>query len=157
VSKDPKSNVVDICAHPKFAGGGQGETPLADEDIAIAGIQDMLLDSLDPNTTFVGDLELPPLPEHAAQGNGVCYQCTHRKDTRSWWRKLVLFRPGVEDYVCEAAQQQLVAHPVTGEHSIYPACAKINPAGHCKRFEIDLVGVGSVWEGCQFFSSPSGG
>lgn len=96
------------------------------------------------------------LEEQNAIGNNVCWQCTHRKDLRPLWKRLLI--PADESsYDCTFSQRTKVADPVSGltryiervrgmlgpqlmlVDSPHPRCIEMNPDGKCQMFNIAMV------------------
>jgi hypothetical protein len=99
--------------------------------------------------------------EKQAIGNEVCYSCTHRSDSRPWWKKL-FWKAKSSDYECLSFSRTPVRHPVTGETRYFAGhfgngdlvlarsarrhCEDMNPDGHCPKFKVALRERSGHWE-----------
>lgn len=150
-----KSVVVGIDAHPRYQPHFTAPPSIPQNEVD-AHMTAILQQSHDLHAKDQEIAASMVAEERNAIGNNVCWQCTHRKDMRVWWKRL-LFAANESSYECTSTQRTKVADPVSGQVRFiervrgtlggllvlvdrpHRRCVEMNPDGHCPSFNIHLI------------------
>lgn len=161
------AQVYDIQKHPDYISYFENEFHISGveqavhcdipPDIFIEGGVDTSIDPVDAEMITILEEAgaAKTLEERNAIGNNVCWQCTHRRDRRPLWKRL-LFTPNEMSYLCGATQRTKVADPVSGQvrwlervrgmlgpqlmlvDTPHRLCVDLNPDGKCQVFNVKM-------------------
>lgn len=168
VPERENARVYDIRKHPAYRSYFENEFNFAgiDQPVHCDIPPDLFIDDdLDTSMDTVDEEMIKileevgaaqALEERNALGNNVCWQCSHRKDRRPWWKRMLL-TPNESSYLCGAVQRTEVADPVSGQvrwierlrgvvgaqlvlvDTPHRMCVELNPDGKCQMFNIEMA------------------